>query len=228
MAWFVFILSLILAYLFGSINAAIIISKVVAHKDVRDYGSGNAGMTNVVRVMGIKPGIYTFLIDSVKGATVCLLAKFVAFPFIYEQLGIEVFRPEYAVYYCGLLCLLGHIYPIFFGFRGGKGVATTLGVLLVCQYQSALIAFALFILLFIITKTVSICSISAVIVLPFLNIIFADGKGPNATLVQCLLMAAISLLVIFMHRSNIVRIIHGEEKKLSLGHKKESNENDKD
>lgn len=225
MAWLVFGASLVLAYLFGSVNAAIIISKIVAHKDVRDYGSGNAGMTNVVRVMGLKPGIYTFLIDSVKGAMVCLLARLVAFPYIYGQLGIEMMRPEYAVYYCGLLCLIGHIYPVFFGFRGGKGVATSLGVLLVCQWQAALIALGVFVILFIITKTVSICSISVVVILPFLNIIFANGEGENATLIQCLLMAVISFLVIFMHRSNIVRIIHGEEKKLSLGGKKESDDN---
>ena len=130
MAWLVFFLALIGSYLVGSINAAVIISKFIAHDDVRDHGSGNAGMTNVMRTMGVLPGLLTLLIDSAKGVLCCLLARLLVFPYVFGTLGFEFLRPEYAVYYCGILCLIGHIYPLFFGFRGGKGVATTLGVLL--------------------------------------------------------------------------------------------------
>ena len=218
MAWLVFFLALIGSYLVGSINAAVIISKFIAHDDVRDHGSGNAGMTNVMRTMGILPGLLTLLIDSAKGALCCLLARLLVFPYVFGTLGFEFLRPEYAVYYCGILCLIGHIYPLFFGFRGGKGVPTTLGVLCVCQYQTALLALGVFLIVFLITRIISLGSIVASITLPVLNAIFAsriDG-APNAVLVQCLLISVITVIIIFMHRANIVRLVHGEEKKLTV------------
>ena len=218
MAWLVFFLALIGSYLVGSINAAVIISKFIAHDDVRDHGSGNAGMTNVMRTMGILPGLLTLLIDSAKGVLCCLLARLLVFPYVFGTLGFEFLRPEYAVYYCGILCLIGHIYPLFFGFRGGKGVTTTLGVLCVCQYQTALLALGVFLIVFLITRIISLGSIVASITLPVLNAIFAsriDG-APNAVLVQCLLISVITVIIIFMHRANIVRLVHGEEKKLTV------------
>lgn len=223
MAWFVFAISLLCSYLLGSVNAAVIISKLIAHDDVRDHGSGNAGMTNVMRTMGLLPGILTLVIDSGKGAVACLFAKFLVFPYVFEQLGYDFLRPEYAIYYCGVLCLLGHVFPVFFDFRGGKGVATTLGIAFVCQYQTALIALSVFVVIMLITKTVSLSSIIAAVSMPFINIAFAEriaGEG-NGVLIQCLLFGVISALVIFMHRSNIVRILHGEEKKFSIKKSKE-------
>lgn len=222
---FVFIITLIFSYLVGSINAAVIISKAVSHKDVRDYGSGNAGMTNVMRVVGLKAGICTLLIDCLKGAVVCLVAKYAAFPFIYSHLQSEVFRPEYASYYCGILCLLGHAYPVFFGFRGGKGIAASLGILLVCRYESALIALAVFLIVFLISKIVSLGSICAAISLPFVNIAFAKDFGGYSVLIQCLLMGALASIVLFFHRSNIVRLLHGEEKRLTLKNRKGPDDN---
>lgn len=218
MAWLVFFLALIGSYLVGSINAAVIISKFIAHDDVRDHGSGNAGMTNVMRTMGVLPGLLTLLIDSAKGVLCCLLARLLVFPYVFGALGFEFLRPEYAVYYCGILCLIGHIYPLFFGFRGGKGVSTTLGVLCVCQYQTALLALGVFLIVFLITRIISLGSIVASITLPVFNAIFAsriDG-APNAVLVQCLLISVITVIIIFMHRANIVRLVHGEEKKLTV------------
>ena len=218
MAWLVFFLALIGSYLVGSINAAVIISKFIAHDDVRDHGSGNAGMTNVMRTMGVLPGLLTLLIDSAKGVLCCLLARLLVFPYVFGTLGFEFLRPEYAVYYCGILCLIGHIYPLFFGFRGGKGVATALGVLCVCQYQTALLALGVFLIVFLITRIISLGSIVASITLPAFNAIFAsriDGV-PNAVLVQCLLISVITVIIIFMHRANIVRLVHGEEKKLTV------------
>lgn len=218
MAWLVFFLALIGSYLVGSINAAVIISKFIAHDDVRDHGSGNAGMTNVMRTMGVLPGLLTLLIDSAKGVLCCLLARLLVFPYVFGTLGFEFLRPEYAVYYCGILCLIGHIYPLFFGFRGGKGVATTLGVLCVCQYQTALLALGVFLIVFLITRIISLGSIVASITLPVFNAIFSsriDG-APNAVLVQCLLISVITVIIIFMHRANIVRLVHGEEKKLTV------------
>ncbi len=214
MAWLVFFLALIGSYLVGSINAAVIISKFIAHDDVRDHGSGNAGMTNVMRTMGVLPGLLTLLIDSAKGVLCCLLARLLVFPYVFGTLGFEFLRPEYAVYYCGILCLIGHIYPLFFGFRGGKGVATTLGVLRLPVPNGAF-GTRVFLIVFLITRIISLGSIVASITLPVFNAIFAsriDG-APNAVLVQCLLISVITVIIIFMHRANIVRLVHGEEKK---------------
>lgn len=218
MFWMIFAVILIVSYLIGSVNAAVILSKLIAHKDVRDFGSGNAGMTNVMRVMGFLPGLLTFLFDSLKGAVVCALAKFLVFPYLYANLNFEFLKPEYAVFYCAILCLIGHTFPVFFGFKGGKGVATSLGILFVCQYQTAIIGFSLFLLVFIISRIISLSSITACFAVPFINIMFAKGDN-TSVLIQCLLMGAAAGFVIFMHRANIVRLIKGEEKKLIVNKK---------
>lgn len=218
MAYLLLSLSLVGSYLLGSINGAVIISKSVAHKDVRDYGSGNAGMTNMMRVMGFVPGLLTFLVDVLKGVLTCVLAKFVTFPYIFESTGFEVFRPEYAVYYCGMLCLLGHIFPVFFGFKGGKGVATTLGIGFVLCWQVALLAFSVFLIVMAIGRIVSLSSIIAGVSIPIFAIVFInDISGvPNSKWVQVVLMTVIAANLIWMHRTNIVRLIKGQEKKLVI------------
>lgn len=217
MAFLVLAATLVGAYLIGSINGAVIVSAVTGQGDVRKEGSGNAGMTNMIRSRGIMPGLVTFLIDTIKGVLVCLLARFVILPYIFDELGYEMFRPQYAVYYCAIACILGHIYPVFFGFKGGKGVSTTLGVGFVCCWETALVAFALFILVFLLTKIVSISSILSGISLPFLNIVFATRieGSPNAVLIQVLLITIFTLNILISHRSNISRLLRGEEKKLT-------------
>ncbi len=227
MAFLVLAATLVGAYLIGSINGAVIVSAVLGQGDVRKEGSGNAGMTNMIRSRGILPGLVTFLIDALKGTLVCLVARLWILPFVYGQLGYDSLRPEFAVYYCAIACILGHIYPIFFGFKGGKGVSTTLGVGFVCCWQTALLALALFILIFILTKIVSIGSIAAGISLPLLNIAFATRiEGlPNAVLIQVLLVSVFTLNIIISHRANIGRLLRGEEKKLTAK-KKESNSNE--
>ncbi len=218
MAWFILAVTFIGAYLIGSINGAVIISQCFSHKDVRKYGSGNAGMTNMLRVMGVVPGIITFLIDTLKGTFVCALAKYLILPYVFEQLRFDLLRPEYAVYYVAIFCLAGHIFPVFFGFKGGKGVSTTLGVGFICSWQTALVALSLFIIAFIITKIVSVGSLVAAVSLPLLNILFAariDGE-PYAVLIQCLLISALSINIFVSHRSNIARLLKGEERKLTI------------
>lgn len=224
MEWFLLFVGLIGSYLLGSINGAVILSKAIANKDVRDYGSGNAGMTNMMRVMGFLPGVLTFLIDVLKGVLACSLAKFVLFPYIFEQLPYDVFRPEYAAYYCGLLCLVGHMYPVFFGFKGGKGVATTLGVGLICCWQTAVICFAVFLLVMAVSRIVSLSSILAAVSVPFVTVFFAEEipGEPYSKLIQVLLISLAALNLIFTHRANIVRLIKGEEKKLVIKKDKES------
>lgn len=224
MAWFAFVALLCGSYLLGSVSGAVVISGLIGHKDVRNEGSGNAGMTNMLRVMGIGPGILTFVIDILKGVLPCLIAKLWLLPYIYGEIGMSFLRPEYAVYYVGFCCLVGHIYPLFFGFKGGKGVSTTLGVGVVCCPWVALVALGIFIVVFALTRIVSASSITAAASLPFLNIAFAvrlDGE-PYAVLIQCLLTAVLSLNIIVSHRSNIGRLMRGEEKKLTIKKNKES------
>lgn len=218
MAWAVFFISLICSYLCGSINFAVIISKRKFNSDIRNYGSGNAGMTNMLRVYGVAPGIITFLLDTLKGVVVCLLARYLIYPFIFESLGYEFLRPEYGIYYCGVCCFIGHAFPVFFGFRGGKGVATSLGIVLVCEPLTGIVALAVFIIVMIFTRIVSLGSILAAVTLPVSNAFFAKriGDGIRSVVVQCLLVSVITVLVIVMHRANIGRLIRGEEKKLSV------------
>ncbi len=217
MAWFVLAILLIVCYFVGSVNGAVVISTAHGGDDVRKEGSGNAGMTNMIRSRGIIPGVMTFLIDTFKGTVVCLIAKIWILPYIYSALPYELLRPEYTVYYCALACIFGHIYPVFFGFKGGKGVSTTLGVGLVCCWQTAVIALSLFIVLFIATRIVSVGSLAAAVSLPILNFFFATRiEGSKyAVLIQVLLIAVMSLNIIVSHRANIVRLIRGEEKKLT-------------
>ncbi len=223
MAYLLFVAALVGSYLLGSINGAVIISKLVAKKDVRDYGSGNAGMTNMMRVMGFKAGAMTFVIDVIKGTVTCLLAKFLVFPYIYEMTGTQIFLPQYAALYCGIFCLMGHIYPVFFDFKGGKGVATTLGVGLACCWQVALICFAVFLLVMAFSRIVSLSSIIAGATIPVFSTFFmSDVCGiPGSKWVQVALLSLVAANLIFMHRTNIVRLIKGEEKKLSIKSKKE-------
>lgn len=225
MRWLFFALMLLIAYLVGSVNTAIIISKLVGHKDVRESGSGNAGMTNIMRTMGFLPGLITFLIDASKAAAVCAVGKFIVFPYLNAELGFDfLLSPNCGVYYCGIACILGTVFPLFFGFKGGKGVASSCGIILVCEWKSAVIALALFVVIFIIKRTISLASISAAVSLPFLNIIFAGAPDYSVTqkTVQCLLMGVMAVIVVSKHKENIIRLIKGEEKPLVIKKTKES------
>lgn len=226
MAYLLLVVALVGSYLLGSINGAVIISKIMGKKDVRNYGSGNAGMTNVMRVMGFVPGLLTFMIDVLKGLLACLLAKSVVFPFIFEATGLEIFRPQYAALYCGMCCLLGHIFPVFFGFKGGKGVATTLGIGLACCWQVAVFSFATFLAVMAISRIVSLSSIAAGVSIPvYAAFLLPDIAGvPYSKWVQFALITLIAINLIWMHRTNVVRLIRGEEKKLTLKSKVSNNE----
>ncbi len=223
--WLLFAGILIAAYLVGSVNTAIIISKLVGHKDVRESGSGNAGMTNVMRTMGFLPGIITFLVDASKAAAICAIGKYIVFPYLNQELGFNLLlNPHCAVYYCGIACILGTVFPIFFNFKGGKGVASSCGIILVCEWKSAVIALTLFVVILMIKKPISLASISAAASLPLLNIIFAGAPDytPQQKTAQCLLMGVMAVIVISKHKENIVRLFKGEEKPLVIKKTKES------
>ena len=199
----------IIAYLIGSINSSILISKAVTGKDIRKSGSGNAGATNMVRTMGKKYAIITLLIDILKGVVALLLAK----------LAISFGAYTYSTYIAGVCVVLGHNFPIFFGFRGGKGVATSLGVVLLLDWKIGLITLVIALLIMALTKYVSLGSVTAAIVFIALQIISMSVSGTfDLTRFICVLI--LGGLLIIRHRANIVRLLNGTENK--LGAKKEA------
>ena len=149
----------VVAYLIGSINFAIIVTKLFAKKDIRDFGSGNAGMTNVLRTLGKGPAVLVTLGDFLKGVLAVVIGRL-----ILHLLGGGA--PFYGDYLLGLMAMLGHCFPIFYGFRGGKGILVSAGVILMLNWRVLLIILAVFLLVVVFTKTVSLGSISAAAAYP--------------------------------------------------------------
>lgn len=194
-------------YLLGSICFGIIFSKTFSHIDVRDCGSGSAGMTNVLRSAGALPGALTGIGDFAKGASAILLGQM-----LFSSAGLDVYTGGCLA---ALAALLGHIFPIYFGFRGGKGVMVTAGFLLVLNPYLLLGVFTVFAITFAISHIVSLSSICAAASAPILNFIIQTiVKGERVfTTLFFLLIAA---LVIYMHRTNIARLRAGTEQKLKI------------
>ena len=206
------VLVFILAYLLGSIPAAVWIGKTFHKIDVRQHGSGNAGSTNVIRVLGWKTGIPVLVIDLVKGWTAAMLPVwfYVAEPGSAILTNLQILT--------GLTSILGHIFPLFAGFRGGKGVASIFGVLLALQPLLTLCCLGVFLVMFLITGIVSVSSMSAGIAFPILLFLLFDT--PSVIFKIFSIFIAIALLI--THKKNIRRLIRGEESKLiKLGRKKE-------
>ena len=197
----------IISYCLGSINFSIIFSKKMAGFDVREKGSGNAGTTNVLRTVGKKAAALTLICDILKGVVAILLA--LAFNKI-----VEDSNGALMVQIAGIAVVLGHTFPIFFGFKGGKGVATSLGIIMLINYEIGLICLIFALLVMILTKTVSIGSIMAAILFPVLTLVIHDKYiiGDNYIVFGIIL----ALIVIYNHRSNIKRIMNGEESKLTI------------
>ena len=200
-----YIIVAIVAYLIGSISFSIIISKKMAGFDVREKGSGNAGATNMLRSVGKKAAALTLLGDALKGVVAILFAMLVgAFA---KEIDNELLK-----YVAGIFVVIGHTFPIFFGFRGGKGVATSLGVILMLNWKIGLICLVFALLLMALTKMVSMGSVGAAILFPVL-VLFVDTNFTMGKLICSVLLAA---FVAFNHRSNIKRILNGTENKLSF------------
>ncbi|MGN7943270.1 glycerol-3-phosphate 1-O-acyltransferase PlsY [Virgibacillus sp. 6R] len=187
------ILTLFLSYLIGSVSFALVVGKLFYKTDVRNDGSGNLGATNVFRVLGKKAGIIVAIADILKGTVACLLP--------------QILNSSVNPIFCGLLALLGHIFPVFAGFKGGKAVATATGVLLFLTPFGTLTGFFVFILTLILSKYVSLSSMLAGIAIFIYSVLFEDK-------VMIALSLFISVLVIILHRQNIKRIINGTENKL--------------
>ena len=199
----VYVLVGLVAYLIGSINFAIIFSKKFAGFDVREKGSKNAGTTNVLRTVGKKAAALTLICDILKGVIAVLLAMLAAK--IWEESDVEVLK-----YLAGLFAIIGHTFPVYYGFKGGKGVATSLGVLLVVNPQIGGICLVFALVIMAATKWVSLGSIAAATLFPILTIFMTDNFGAKV------ISIIIALLVIFNHRANIKRLKDGTENKLSF------------
>jgi glycerol-3-phosphate acyltransferase PlsY len=205
-------LSLILAYLLGSVPSAVWVGKYFYGVDVREHGSGNAGATNVLRTLGKKAGLSVLVLDMFKGFAAVNLSYFTGFPQGSEE--CTVIRTVLA-----LAAIIGHIFPVFAGFRGGKGVATMTGALLALSPPATLIAVVIFFLMLLLTKYVSLSSIVTALMLP---VIF--GAWLRSSLSLSLYAFAVAAIIILTHRKNIQRLMKGKESKTDLFGKKKNNE----
>ena len=208
------VLIVIVAYLLGSICFAVIFSNHFIKADVREFGSGNAGTTNVMRVGGFLPGALTFLCDALKGFIACFAGKLV-FEKVFEN------GEEWAVYgafICGVACMLGHVFPIFFQFKGGKGIATSVGIFAVCCPIAIVIGLTVFAICVLLIKIVSLSSIIATFTVVTLTIVFYNDSALFWP--QAVLAIIMGVIVILKHLENIKRLIAGTEKKLTIRRKK--------
>jgi len=220
------ILILLLSYLVGSIPTAIIVSKLVAGIDIRNYGSGNAGGTNVFRVLGWKYGTLVMLLDAFKGVVAVV---FIARLFFLTEMPFDNPTPfddfTFVQLLAGISAVIGHVFTVFAGFRGGKGMATAAGMALSLMTIDVLIATAVFLFMLIKFRYVSLSSISGAVALPIIlfireNVFHVHIQGYTTLITFSIFIA---LFIIYTHRSNIKRIIDGTEnrvKRIPLIHKK--------
>ncbi len=194
--WYYYLIEIAFGYLMGSVSPSVILSKFAYKKDVRDEGSGNAGATNVARVFGMKAGFITLGLDVLKIVIPMLLGMWL--------------DGDRGVCVAGIAGILGHCFPVFFKFRGGKGVSVAATIAMFLGWQVLAIGLSVFIIIVLVTRIVSISSIFAALSLIVATMIFA---GDNTYKIILVLVTAV--LIIFMHRENIVRLVHGEEKKFT-------------
>lgn len=201
------VLIAVFSYLLGSVNFGIILSRKIEKDDVRQHGSGNAGSTNMLRSYGKKMAALTIIGDMLKVAVAILIARFI--------IGSEDFN-DYVIFiksFAGLFCVLGHIFPCYFNFKGGKGVATCGGMVFMIDWRIGLILLAVFIIIVSVTKWVSLGSIIMAVLYPIL--MFAFYRSLWITVIS----AVFAVIVIVAHRSNIKKLINGTESKISFSKK---------
>jgi acyl-phosphate glycerol 3-phosphate acyltransferase len=206
-----YIIVAIIAYLIGSVNFSILISKKMAGFDVREKGSGNAGTTNMLRSVGKKAAAITLICDILKGVVSIVIAIIVGNI-------VKNLDREFLLQIAGIAVVIGHTFPIFFGFKGGKGVATSLGVLLMSNWQIGLICLVFALVLMVLTRMVSLGSCGAAVLFPVLTLfinqhytVLTEGKSGRVYFVYSVILA---IIVLYNHRSNIKRILNGTENKL--------------
>ena len=217
------VITAVIAYLFGSISFAVIFTKMSSKKDIRDMGSGNAGFTNVLRSVGVVPAVFTLVFDFLKG----VIAGFVGRIFFSTLPVPEELSAEIAIYgglIGGLFAIIGHMYPVYFGFKGGKGIATAAAMMAATDWRVFLMIVATFLIIFFASKIISLASISCAAlygVYTFICTFFFDYRGDGAYslryVVICTVFAfLLGTFVIVKHKENIQRLLKGAEKKLTV------------
>lgn len=223
--WWRILLVSVVAYLLGSINTAVLVTKIVTKgkKDIRQMGSGNAGFTNVLRSVGKVPAIITIVSDALK-CVIAVLFGWLVFSFI--QSDSQILQNEFincGKYIAGIFCILGHSYPVYFHFKGGKGVVTAAALIAVEDWRVFICIIATFLIVFLISKIISAASIiSAALYGPFTFAVtfifdYNSGAGYSLTYVILSTIAAliIGIFIVIKHKANIGRLLRGEEKKIT-------------
>lgn len=221
MIWQLIVIAMV-GYLIGSVNLSIILSKLMGKGDIREHGSGNAGTTNTLRVLGKGPAALVLIFDICKAVIAILLAKG-----IFAISGVEMFTLlgdtatlnvtyELGILLAALGAILGHNYPIYYGFKGGKGIATSLGALLMIEWQIGLVCLVFALVLMISSRMVSLGSICAAILYPVLVWIMGSAFGTSfkARMIYTIFAVLVAALAIYRHRTNITRLLNGTENKL--------------
>lgn len=199
------ILAFLISYLIGSINFAILISKHYINDDIRNYGSKNAGMTNVLRTVGKKAAAYTVVGDTLKGFIPVFIFKMLF-------LNYTELDPLIGAYIAGYGAFLGHLFPIYYGFKGGKGILTGSGVMIAISPLVFVVLFIIFLIMTFITKIVSVGSICVALFLPLVFYLVQNYYG-DFKVEYFICTTIFALMLLFMHRGNIKRLLNGTENK---------------
>lgn len=202
------------AYVLGSINFAVIFTNAFTKKDVRDFGSGNAGMTNVLRVAGPLPGIFTFICDASKGAISCFIGRYVIFDYLFNNYPerADFYLPIYGALFCGIFCMIGHVFPAFFQLKGGKAVAVSVGIFAIVDWRCICVALSIFLIVLAISRIISISSLIATASMPVCIALFVRNIEGERVWVSVLLTLVMALIIYLKHIENIKRLIKREEK----------------
>ncbi|MDR1438791.1 MAG: glycerol-3-phosphate 1-O-acyltransferase PlsY [Clostridiales bacterium] len=209
MAIFKLFISLLVGYILGSVNTAILVGNIFG-VNIKKKGSGNGGLTNALRVLGAKGGVLVLLGDVLKGVLACLFGYLLTKGEFGSERFIDLENASLGALMAGMSCIFGHIFPIFYQFKGGKGVLTTVTVIFVMDYRIAAILLCIFIIMLLISRYVSLGSMIAAASFPAVSLIF---EKPGFFVLYSFVIAA---TIIIAHRKNIGRLINGSEPKLKM------------
>ncbi len=203
----------IVGYLIGSVNLSIVLSKLMGKGDIRQHGSGNAGTTNTLRVLGVLPAIAVLLFDIFKGVLAILLSKYI---FLLSAINMDVqeleITFELSKLVAGFMAIMGHNFPIYYEFKGGKGVATSLGVIMMLEPRLGIICLIFALVLMISTRMVSFGSVLTAVLYPVL--VITSGHAFTYTVAYATFACLLGVLIIYKHSGNIERIFNGTERRL--------------
>jgi glycerol-3-phosphate acyltransferase PlsY len=222
----------IISYLLGSLNSSIIVCKTLKGQDIRQVGSKNAGLTNTIRCFGKGAGALTLIGDLLKGIIAVVLSRIV---FELMDIGLAVDSADnlrilhggstvFVGYIAGFFAILGHIFPVYYGFKGGKGVLVSSSILIVVDIRTFAIIIPLFLIISFSTRYISVGSISAATIYPFLTFVvqyYWRDMELQLVLTNVFLVAFTAVLLIYMHRSNVKRLINKTENKIKIGKPKQ-------